>query len=93
MGRFKNLKMKHLIGIERLSIEYFTKLIEWACYSNVFLYYYHNIPQQLPPRTIWAKIRSLKNYIAKDRNEKLCEAAVVRGQRNALKEIRLDKGR
>lgn len=89
MGRFKNLKMKHLIGVKRLSIEYFTKLIEGACYSNVFLYHYHNIQQELPPSTFWAKIRRVKNLIGKEYNEKLCSKAVLNGQRKALSELNI----
>lgn len=87
MGRFKNIRMNHLIGSGRLSIEYFTRLIEGACYSNIFLYHYHKMPPELPSNTIWGKIRRLWTYIRMDVNERLCARAASRGHRTAILEI------
>ena len=87
MGRFRDLKMKHLIGSNRLTVEYFARLIEGACYSNVFLYHYHKMAQEFSPNTIWGKIRRLRNYIRMDVNERLCARAAERGHRTAILEI------
>jgi glycosyltransferase involved in cell wall biosynthesis len=87
MGRFKDLKMKHLIGSRRLTVEYFSRLIEEGCYSNVFLYYYHGLSQDFIPQTIWAKLRRTKHIWKLSKEERIFSNAAMRGTERGIKDL------
>ena len=87
MGRFKQLCLEHLISAKRLTLDYFERLVEGGCYSNVFLHQRHNLPLPEIPTTILSKLRSWKQRVCATQAERRLSLAAERGNRRGLADL------
>ncbi len=88
MGRFKNLKMQHLIPAKRLTLEYWERLMEEGSFSMVFLLHFHGMPLPDASQSIWSKLRHLKQQLSASSEERRLAKAVRRGRRRGLDELK-----
>jgi hypothetical protein len=87
MGRFKDLKLQHLISAKRLTLDYWEKFMEAGAYSMVFLLHFHSMTPPDANQTIWAKLRHLKQQLAASPPERKLEKAAWRGRRRGRAEL------
>jgi hypothetical protein len=84
MGRFKSLRLRHLIGAQRLDLDYFERLVEGGSYSNVFLSHLHDVALEESPNTVWAKLRVIKQQMGMSVVERRLARAAIRGRKRGL---------
>ena len=88
MGRFHRMQLQHLISARRLTVEYFERLIFGANYSNVFLYYFHDMPLPEPPKTVLGKLRQAKQRMSTSKEDRRFSVAAWDGVKKGLADLK-----
>ena len=93
MGRFKNLQLDHLISKNRVNLDYCERIIEGFHYSNIFLFNYHNMPLTYINKTIWSKLRSIKQFLQSSAEERRLTMAAWRGTKKGIYDFKIQKNK